>query len=149
MIMDELLEFCDATSLSTAGTGRALIGDVVDLQGGRDIGAGEDAYLVIQVNTAPTSGGAATVAFEFVSDAQAALATDGTATTHWTSGAIAIAALTVGRRFVVPLPAGTAYERYMGLLQNVATAALTAGKIDAFITRDKHAGWVAVADATQ
>lgn len=31
MIMDELLEFADATALSTAGTGLAAVGDVIDL----------------------------------------------------------------------------------------------------------------------
>ena len=62
MIMDELLEFADATALSTAGTGLAAVGDVIDLGATpQDLGNGRGMYLVIQVDTAVTSAGAATV----------------------------------------------------------------------------------------
>lgn len=146
MILDERNEFADATALSTSGTGRALVGDVIDLGTvSRDIGNGEDLYLVVQVDTAVTSGGAATVSFELASDAQAAIATDGTATVHYASAAIAVATLVAGYTAVaVRLPNGT-YERYLGILQNVGTAALTAGKINAFLTKD-IAKWTAYAN---
>ena len=56
MIMDELLEFADATALSTAGTGLAAVGDVIDLGATpQDLGNGQPLYLVIQVDTAITS----------------------------------------------------------------------------------------------
>ena len=148
MILDERNEFADATALDTSGTGRVLVGDVMDLgAASRDIGLGEPLYLVIQVDTAVTSGGSATVSFELASDAQAAIATDGSATVHYASPAIAKATL-VAKYLVcaIPLPMGT-YERYLGILQNVGTAALTAGKINAFLTKDVTK-WLAYPDAT-
>lgn len=137
MILDERNEFADATALDLVGTGRVLVGDVIDLGAADAMGseAGE-MYLVIQVDTAVTSAGAATVSFELASDAQAAIAVDGTATVHYASAAIPKATLVAGYQAVcVRLPIGT-YERYLGIIQNVGTAALTAGKINAFLTHD-------------
>lgn len=146
MIIDKRSEFAAATALSTAGTGLALIGDVVDLGAAGDLGQGEPLHLCIQVETAVTSAGAATVGFHLVSDAQAAIAADGSATVHFKTADIAKATLVAGYQVVfVALPAGS-YERYLGLLQNVGTAALTAGKVNAFLTKDPH-GWRAYADA--
>lgn len=147
MILDERTELCDATALSTAATGLALVGDVLDLTVARDVGQGRPLYLVIQVDTAVTSGGAATVEFDIASDAQAAIAVDGSATIHAKSFAIPKATLVAGYQLVIPLPwESPAYERYLGLLQNVGVAALTAGKINAFLT-DTPAKWAAYADA--
>ena len=138
MIFDERNEFADATALSTAGTGRALVGDVIDLGVARGIADGQPLYLVIQITTAPTSGGAATVSFELASDAAAAIATDGSATEHITTSSFAIATLVAGYELIIPLPVSgnNAFERYLGILQNVGTAALTAGAINAFLTLD-------------
>lgn len=149
MIIDERNEFCDATALSTSGTGYALVGDQIDLGATApgDLGNGEPLYLVIQVDTAVTSGGAATVSFILASDAAAAIAVDASATEHVITPAIAKATLIAGYTLVVPVPLGTpAYERYLGIIQNVGTAALTAGKINAFLTRHP-AKWQAYADA--
>jgi hypothetical protein len=147
MILDERNEFADATALGTSGTGRQLVGDVIDLGAvSQDIGNGEPLYLVVQVDTAVTSDGSATVSFELASDAQAAIATNGTATVHVVTPAIAKTALTAGVIVAsVALPMGT-YERYLGIIANVGTAAVTAGKINAFLTKDV-AKWVATADA--
>ena len=149
MIMDELLEFADATSLSTA-TGRALVGDVVDLGAGgvQDLGNGKPLYLVIQVTTA-VAGTSSTVSFELVSDAQAAIAADGTATEHIVTEAIPEATLTAGYTRVIALPTGrgNVYERYLGIIRNVGVAVLSAGAINAFLTFDPTY-WVALPDAT-
>lgn len=144
MIMDALLEFATDAALSTVGTGLALVGNVIDLgappQGSvfRDIGGGAPLYLVIIIGSAAvTSAGAATLAFSLASDAQAAIAVDGTASLHVTTAAIAKATLVAGYLVaVVPLPrdGGVPYERYLGILQNAGTAALTAGKVRAFLT---------------
>lgn len=137
MILDERTEFCDATALNTGGAGSYLIGDVIDTGSVvRDLGRGHDLYFVVQVTTAVTSAGAATVQFHLASDAQAAIATDGTASYHISSGAIGKATLVAGYRVLEQtLPnAGTAYERYLGVLQTTAVAALTAGAVDAFLT---------------
>lgn len=145
MIMDERGEFADATALDTSGTGRDILGDVIDT-GGDGINFVEDLYLVLICTTAPTSGGAATLGFELVSDAAAALETDGTATAHITVAEEAIANWTVGRMVSIPLPPGT-YERYLGVLQTVGTAALTAGAFDAFLTPTPYT-YKAFPDAT-
>lgn len=141
MILDEKAEFCDATSLNTGAAASYLIGDVMDLGStSRDIGTGEDLYVVIQVDTTATSGGSATGAFHLASDAQAAIAVDGSATYHLSTAAIAVASLTAGTTVLAArLPSGT-YERYLGILQTTAVAAFTAGKVNAFLTKDiaKH-----------
>jgi len=155
MILDERSEFADATALSTAGTGRALFGDVIDLGGAAfnpvvpgDVGQGRDLYLVISIDTAVTSGAAASVSFELSSDAQAAIATDGTATLHYSTAAIPKATLVAGYVVaVVALPwQNPAYERFLGIVQNVVTTALTAGKVNAFLTTEP-AKWSSYPDA--
>ena len=147
MIMDERLEFADATALDTSGTDTDLIGDVIDLGSvTSDIGNGQPVYLVIQVDTAVTSAGSATVDFKLASDAQAAIAVDGSATVHYSSGAIGKATLVAGYTVVVvALPIQT-YERYLGIITTTGTAAVTAGKINAFLTYDP-VGWTALPDA--
>lgn len=139
MWLDERTEFCDATALNTGAAGTYLVGDVIDLTTARDIGAGEPIYLVISVDTAVTSGGAATVQFKLASDATASIATDGTATEHYASAAIAKATLVAGYQIVVAVPPEDPdFERYLGILQVTGVAALTAGKINAFLTHDPH-----------
>lgn len=133
MILDKRNEFADATALSTTATGLALVGDVIDL-GTDGINEVDHVELYIAVATAVTSGGAATVEFQLVSDAQAAIAVDGSATVHFKSAAIPKASLVAGFVAVkVSLPKGQ-YERYLGILQNVGTAALTAGAVHAGLT---------------
>ena len=133
MILDERLEFADATALGTSGTGLQLVGDVIDL-GTDGINEVEDTEFYVQVDTAITSAGAATVAFSLASDAQAAIATDGSATVHYVTSAIAKATLVAGYQVCkIKLPKGQ-YERYLGLLANVGTAALTAGKVNSGLT---------------
>lgn len=149
MILDERLEFADALAIPTA-TGRALLGDVIDLGSiGRDIGAGDGLWLVIQITTAVTSAGAATVRFELVSDAQAAIAVDGTATLHAATGDLGKAVLVVGYNAYagkVPRGAGAGYERYLGVITAPGVAALTAGAANAFLTND-YARFQAYANA--
>lgn len=154
MILDELLEFADAVSVAAAA-GTALIGDVIDLgAASRDIGIGDDVWLVIQTDTEIITGGAAgTIEFQLASDAQAAIATDGSATVHLTSASLVTddaaansAALNAGGTILAAkLPSGT-YERYLGILCTIGTTTVTAGAINAFLTRD-FAKWSAYADA--
>jgi hypothetical protein len=148
MILDKRNEFADALALGTSGTGRQLVGDVIDLGGIDEIGYGDTPYLVISVDTAVTSAGAATISFELVSDAQAAIAVDGSATVHASTAHIGKASLIAGyNALVVKLPIFPAAERYLGIIANVGTAALTAGKVNAFLVADPSA-WKAYADAT-
>jgi hypothetical protein len=154
MILDERNEFADAVSVA-GSAGTALIGDVIDLGAtSSDIGNGQPLYLVIQTDTEIITGGSAgTIQFQLASDAAAAIATDGSATVHYTSASLVTddaaansAALNAGGVIAaVALPNGT-YERYLGILATIGTTTVTAGKINAFLTTDV-AKWVATADA--
>ncbi len=145
MILDERSEFCDATSAVLA-IGNAIIGDVMDLGATptlRDIGNGQPLYLVIQVDTTFV-GATSTTQFQLVSDSTANLATS--KTIHLDTGAIPVATLVAGYTKIMALPSEVTYERYLGLWETVATANVTAGKINAFLTTEP-ARWAAYADA--
>lgn len=135
MVLDELGEFADSTAVAGAAATRN-VGDVIDLGVARNIGVGKpSAYLYVLVETAPT--GATSVEFRLVSDAVAPPATDGSATVHWTTGAVAIADLPTGTMFQIPLPAGIDYERYLGLQAvNVGATALADLVVSAGLTLD-------------
>lgn len=153
MILDSRNEFCDAVALNTGAAGSYLLGNQID-QGtaptpGPGIGHGDSLYLVIAVDTGITAGSAGTVSFSLVSDDSAAIATNGTATVHFTTAAFVTGTgtgtttLKAGTVLaVVELPRAFNYERYLGILQTTGTAAITAGKINAFLTKDP-AGWAA------
>lgn len=146
MILDERTEFADATAIDTTGTDTDILGDVLDT-GGDGLNDVDGLYLVIQIDTAVTSAGSATVQFHLASDAQAAIAVDGSATYHWSSAALPKATLVAGYQVcAIELPKGT-YERYIGVLTTVGTAAVTAGKVNAFLTNDPKS-WKAFPDAT-
>jgi hypothetical protein len=138
MILDERNEFCDATSAILA-IGNAIIGDVIDLKPSTtnpntltDI-EGSDQYLVIQVDTTIVAVGG-TVKFALCSDSTADLATS--KTTHFETAAIPAASLVAGYvAACVPVPMGN-YERYLGIWETVAGTNASAGKINAFLTRN-------------
>lgn len=150
MIMDERTEFADATSVAAAA-GTALIGDVMDLGAvHRDIGNGRAIWLVITTDTEIITGGSAgTIKFQLASDAQAAIATDGSATIHLDTGTFVTddaaandSQMNAGGVIAcmqLPLE-GKVYERYLGILAVIATTTVTAGKINAFLTLDPT-GW--------
>ena len=142
MLLDDRAEFADNLPVNTA-IGTAQLGDVIDLGTGvRDL---PDVFVMVRVGSAFTSGGAATVSFSLVSDAQSALATNGSATHHFSTGAMPVAALTAGRIIAcIRLPRGQC-ERYLGLLQTTAGAPLSGGRVDAVLT-DGPALWSACAD---
>ena len=144
MILDERLEFCDATSVA-AEAGTALVGDVINVQEiGKDVGqTGMPLYLVIQCSTTIITGGAAgTIQFKLASDAAAAIATNGSATDHWVSklfvtdgdDANDIHAGDYIARVPLPQEALVTYEQYLGILVVIATTTVTAGAINAFLT---------------
>ncbi len=147
MIFDDRLEFMDNAAVTASGTATTLEGDVIDITTSRDWGMGEQLYCIIQVTTSFTSGGSAICTFKIQSDAAAAIAVDGSATEHASTAATAVASLTAGTRFILPIGVGKTFERFVGLTLGTSGAALTAGKIDAFLTKDP-VGWTAYADAT-
>ncbi len=148
MIIDERTEFADAVSVGTPNNTTVNVGNSIDTSDIRDMGAGQTVFLIITVDTAITSGGSATVAFLLVSDASSSIATDGTATAHVTTDAIAVADLVAGYTMVVPLSSvNPTWERYLGFqVQETASQALTAGAVNAFLSFDAH-GWRSYPDA--
>jgi len=154
-ILDERLEFADGVSVAAAA-GTALIGDVINLDVARDIGVGKPLYLVLRCATSIITGGlAGTIKFQLVSDAQAAVAVDGSATVHYDTGTFVTDGddaneLDAGALIaVIALPReGNAYEQYLGILATVATTTVTDGAIDAFITENPPGGWKAYPDAS-
>lgn len=146
MLLDSRNEFCDATSLNTGAAGTYLIGNQIDLGAAPTpgpMGGGDTLYAVISVDTGIAAASAGTVQFKLSSDDSAAIATNGTATDHFISkafvtgtgtGTTTLKAGTV--LAVVQLPRSFDYERYLGVLQVTGTAAITAGKVNVFLTED-------------
>jgi len=155
MILDEFNEFCDATALNTGGAGTYVLGDQIDLGvAARDLGNGQQLYLVVSAAVGINAAGAGTVTFQLTSADNAALSTN--PVVHAQSAAL-VTSTTTGnaggtlaagaKLFVIALPMeGLAYKRYVGIRQVTATQAITAGAIDAFLTADVSA-WKAYADA--
>ena len=135
MILDANLEFSDAQAItaSAISSNVADLGPVTD-NVLRDIGTGEEAYLVFSVDTTFTAAGAATLTAALVSDSVVGLATS--PTTHITLlNAEPVANLVAGFQRAVKLPPGN-YEQYLGMSYTVGTGPFTAGKANAFITKD-------------
>jgi hypothetical protein len=85
--------------------------------------------------------------FSIVSDSTTTIATDGNQTIHYLSRPVPVATMVAGYQMVVPLPAENPdYERYLAFQQVTATAAFTAGNVNAFLTLDP-AGWKSHPDA--
>lgn len=135
MILDERTEFADAAAIAlNIGNAIAPNTDVIDLGATptlRALSVGEPVYLVLQVDTA-FEGATATIQFQLASDSTANLATS--KTVHIDTGAIAVATWAAGYTLVYALPPTATYERYLGLWMTVATANVTAGKLNAFLT---------------
>lgn len=118
-----------------------------------------DLFLVIRVRTAIITGGSAgTIIFQFVSAATTTITSS--PNVHWqgmslVTGSTAAAGSGVGLYdvaacFVVPKGAGVVppYLRYLGVLAVIGTTTITAGAVDAFLTKD--AGfWAAIPQAAQ
>lgn len=158
MIFDKQNIFADKLALTTA-TGTNIIGDVIDLWAGATsqpnsalpqgingpiggpgaalVGRLDEVEVYLQVTTAVNSGGTATLQFQLVASAAAALTSP---VVLGETPAYTITDATV-------LPQGTVVKitgdigavggmQYLGLRQIVATAVLTAGAVTVGIVRD-------------
>ncbi len=141
MIMDKLAEFADAVALNTGAANTYVVGDTIDANLARDLGQGQPLYLVITVATAVNSAGnGVTIDFQLRSHTATPITT--AAKLHASTGAQAQATLVAGKFFVIPLPMGEEYNRYLGITQVTGVEAATAGAFNAFLTLDPH-GWKA------
>lgn len=137
MIVDNFLNMATAQALNATATGVFNLGSTIDLTTVRDIGAGKQLYVVIQVTTDLT-GASATVQFQVASDSAATLATSGQSI-HAVSGVYTGTALDTTEGVIIPLPpmvvgAPIQYERYLGVQYTVGAATLSAGAVNAFLT---------------
>lgn len=143
MIMDKFLEFSDAqavtaTAVSTNVVDLYPLGNGVGTNTTRDLGTGEQLWLVVRtVQAATDTGNDATLTITFESSAADTL---GSSTVHFSTGALAFATFSpAGTELVrVALPGGN-YGRYIGVRYTVANGPLTAGTFDAFIVEDAQA----------
>lgn len=143
MIFDSRLELADAAALNTGGAGTYTLTNAIDTGAvARDIGNGQDMFLIVNVDTDITSGGTATLNYSLVSAATATLTSS--PTTHLTTPTVTVAATATAALktkagstvLCVRIPNDGSYLRYIGVNYTVGTAALTAGKVNAFLTLD-------------
>jgi hypothetical protein len=140
MIIDAFNEF----SAGQAVTATALSTNVIDLgptQSGqrRDIGNGEEMWLVVQTNVAATdAGNDATLAVTLESADNEAISTN--ATVHYTTGALAFADFSPARTAlaVIRIP-NALYRRYLAVRFTVASGPLTGGTFSAALVKDPQA----------
>jgi hypothetical protein len=133
MITDKFLRVSDAQALTTT----AVSTDKVDLSQARDIGEGDDLYMVFTVGTALAGG--TSVNFQVTVADDAALSTN--ATTIGMSGVIATASLVAGAQFSVRLNPQIASlgRRYLGATYTIV-GTFTAGTVTADIVTDIQDG---------
>jgi uncharacterized membrane protein len=121
MLFDVENLFSDRQAVTTTGNSA----NAIDTGTARDLLAGEALTLVVQVSTAFTAAGAATLTVALETDDNVSFSS---ATTLLTSPAIPVAALTAGARPVqIRVPRGA--ERYLRLVYTVATGPMTAGAV--------------------
>ncbi len=138
MIIDAFTEFADDYDAGAAGVSneRVNMGNVISLGDVRNVARGTPVYVVFTISEtfADTSSGAGLI-FTVVSDSSDTPALDGSATIHAQTQDFADTDLTVGLMFNVALNSMPTQEGFLGVqLQNDAADALTAGKVNAFLS---------------
>lgn len=116
-----------------AVTGDGPVTDVIDLRQARDVGVGDDIYVVITVTEAFNS--LTSIEFSVKASTDPTIATGDT--TVATTGSILLATLAVGARFtmciqhpvVVSAGAATVGARYLGVFADVTGTNPTTGKV--------------------
>lgn len=99
----------------------------------RDLGGGRDMFLVVNIITAVTSAGAATIDFQLITSASSSLSSP---VVMYDFGVIGKATLVAGYRLVARLPKSTNWLQWIGLQYVVGTATTTAGTAIGWIGLD-------------
>ena len=133
MITDKFLRVSDAQAVTTT----AVSTDKIDLSVAREIGEGDDLFMVFSVGTAFAGG--TSINFQVTVADDAALSTN--ATTIGMSGVIVTASLTAASQFAVRLNPQIASlgRRYLGATYTVV-GTMSAGTVTADIVTDIQDG---------
>jgi len=142
MITDVLLTVSGANNPVSAISGQAITADavstnVIDLGTARDIGEGEDLYMVFTVVTAFNN--LTSLTMEIVTDDNDSMSSP---TAIASTGAVVLANLTAGKQYVVRIPPQVASlgERYLAARYDVTGTAPSTGSILAQIVKDIQDG---------
>jgi hypothetical protein len=156
MVRDGELMLCDQQSLIN-GTGTFLseqsfdAGTVDEMVAAfqargdvrHDVGDGNPLFLNVQiVEDVDSAGGAATLKVELITADNEELTSN--VVSHAITGtALAEAVLVAGKKFPFPvtLPPGLGADQYVGLRFTVGGEAITAGKVDAWLSQKPVARW--------
>lgn len=134
MILDSQ-EFLSSAQSIAAAAGDVVSTNYYDTGSAADVGVGEELFLQINLPTAVTSGGAATVQFVLQTDDNTSFSSP---REFPLTGAVALSALTVNSvQYRGRLPVGL--ERYLRLVYRIGTATTTAGAATAFFTKNVQA----------
>ncbi len=136
MILDYLNMFSQAQAVTATAPSTDVI-DLGPLSGGndvRDIGPGYPVEFMAQVASTAAAGGSATVTISLQTSKTSDFAS---AATLLQTGAIAVADLKAGYRYVATVPHGV--QRYLRVNYTVATGPLTAGAFTAGLLLDADA----------
>lgn len=123
-------------SVSQAVTVSAVSGNTIDLLQARDIGAGEELNIYVNVEVSAAAAGAATVNFQVITSAAANLSSP---TIVGQTDAIPKASLVAGKQISIPVPRSfinALGQRFIGLQYTVGTGPLTAGTFSAGVVID-------------
>lgn len=130
MILDTQLNFSALQAITSLGDTAST--NVYDTGAAADVGTGAEQYLFIRTGAAFTSAGAGTLQIVLQDSADNSSWADVQA-----SPAYALAALTANKVLLQSrLPIGL--RRYLRVAYRVATAAMTAGTVDAFMVADEQ-----------
>lgn len=125
-IIDKFLELSLAQAITVTAPSTHVIdaGATKSASLGRDIGSGEPLFLEVNITTTMTGAGTLTIALQDSAD-------NVTFTDVLALPAIAVATLTAGKTYYVPLPAGL--RRYIRANYTITTGPFTGGTLQASI----------------
>lgn len=129
MIVDAQLLFSDAQAI----TAPAASTNLVDFRAVRDIGLGENLYVVTTVDVAMTDAGSdSTLQVDLETDDSASFGSPALGQILYTLPAVSAA----GRIFIARIQPGALNERFARLNYSPANGNLTTGSFTSFITHD-------------
>ena len=131
-LIDYENRFSDSQDIGTQAAGSVASTNIIDITNVGD--ATDELYVVVQIEEGVTSGGAATVKFEFETDDNAGFAS---ATTIFDSGAVPKATLVKGYKVFRHRIPVNALEQFCRINVTVAVATLTAGIFHAYLVKDE------------